>query len=198
MGLTTIASPRDKHTNYHRIYNPSRLDLRTISDEEYAAVRELGRVRNHIARLYCAIKQRCYQTDFPFFYLYGGKGVKICPEWLTSKDAFIDWCHANGWQEGLTIDRIDSNGDYSPENCRFVTRKAQSRNIYPNLYLDYKGKMRLVQDVLDEEGITEKGQRNLIVNRLHIGWPLNAALTLPKHARCPHVDERITKKKNEL
>ena len=61
---------------------------------------------------------------------YGGRGIKICPEWDHPKGhvAFISWALANGWAEGLQIDRADNNGGYSPENCRFVTLKENLKN----------------------------------------------------------------------
>ena len=59
----------------------------------------------------------------------GGKGVKICDEWLNDPKKFDIWAINNGWQDGLTIDRIDSKGNYTPENCRWVTREDNGRNI---------------------------------------------------------------------
>jgi len=75
------------------------------------------------------IKQRCYYKKNDNYKWYGGKGVKVCQEWLDDFKAFYDWSVGCGWRKGLEIDRMDSNGDYSPSNCRWVTHRENMRNI---------------------------------------------------------------------
>jgi hypothetical protein len=75
---------------------------------------------NMISRTTCA-KHKCYKN-------YGGRGIKMCVEWRQDFKEFYDWAMANGYNEKLTIDRKNSEGDYSPENCRFTTREVQNRN----------------------------------------------------------------------
>ncbi len=75
-----------------------------------------------------AMHQRCYNKKRKGYKNYGGRGIKVCDEWLNDKEAFINWSLDNGWEKGLTIDRIDNDGDYEPDNCRFVTRQAQMYN----------------------------------------------------------------------
>ena len=74
------------------------------------------------------IKARCYWDKHSHYHRYGGRGIKVCDEWLNSPDLFIEWSLSNGFRTDLTIDRIDNNGDYTPENCRFVTHKENCRN----------------------------------------------------------------------
>lgn len=77
---------------------------------------------------------RCTNPANKSYSYYGGRGVKVCPEWLdkeTGVQAFTDWAMANGYQDGLTLDRIDTNGNYSPDNCRWVTMAVQCTNRRP-------------------------------------------------------------------
>lgn len=74
------------------------------------------------------IKQRCLNKNDKFFHRYGGRGIKICAEWINNSSAFIEWAILNGYSEELEIDRIDNDGDYSPENCRWVTHEENCRN----------------------------------------------------------------------
>jgi hypothetical protein len=81
-----------------------------------------------LKNIYNHIKQRCKNPNNDHFQWYGLKGIKICQEWENNFDAFKTWAMTNGYKNGLTIDRIDSDGDYMPENCRWVTRKVNSGN----------------------------------------------------------------------
>lgn len=86
-------------------------------------------LNNHkLYHVYAAMKQRCYNENFKQFKDYGGRGIKICDEWL-EKDGFLNffrWCYKNNYKEGLQIDRINNDGNYEPNNCRFVTHSENS------------------------------------------------------------------------
>lgn len=71
---------------------------------------------------------RCYNPHDKRYSEYGGRGIKVCDEWKNSFEAFRDWALANGYTDDLTIDRMDTNGDYCPTNCRFITRAENNRN----------------------------------------------------------------------
>jgi hypothetical protein len=73
---------------------------------------------------------RCYDENNKYFKWYGGKGVTVCDEWLECKEKFIVWALRNGFEESLTLDRIDSDKGYSPNNCEWVTRQKQAENRF--------------------------------------------------------------------
>ena len=79
-------------------------------------------------KVWGGMKTRCYNKNFVYYRNYGGRGIKICDEWLTNFLLFYNWAINNGYEEGLTIDRINNDGDYEPSNCRWITRAEQNRN----------------------------------------------------------------------
>lgn len=84
---------------------------------------------NPMAGLYISwqnMKQRCTNPNHPKFHRYGGRGISLYDGWKTI-NGFMEWALSNGWKSGLTIDRIDNNGNYEPDNCRFVTQSENSR-----------------------------------------------------------------------
>lgn len=86
------------------------------------------------------MKRRCYDTSRKRYEYYGGKGITVCEEWKNSFIAFRKWALSNGYQDGLQIDRIDSNGNYCPENCRWVTPHQNKMNKTSNTGISrYKG-----------------------------------------------------------
>ena len=89
----------------------------------------------HYKKIYwvwSAMKKRCYNANHPTFKNYGARGIAVCKEWKDSFNAFYEWALSNGYQEAkqgeCTLDRIDTNGDYCPENCRWVSMKVQQNN----------------------------------------------------------------------
>lgn len=74
------------------------------------------------------MKSRCYYEKNKCYRSYGGRGISICDEWLKSFDAFAEWSLVNGYADNLTIDRIDVDGNYSPDNCRWITNAEQQKN----------------------------------------------------------------------
>ena len=78
--------------------------------------------------IYHGMKKRCLNKNDARYKDYGGRGIEICHEWLLSFDNFADWAKNNGYDDDLTIERINVNGNYEPENCEWITLKQQARN----------------------------------------------------------------------
>lgn len=101
---------------------------------------------NPIYSLWHSMKQRCYYCKSISYKNYGARGIKICSEW---KDSFIDfynWCIKNGYKKGLTIDRINVNGNYCPSNCKFSTNSEQQNNKRNSHFLIYQGEKKTIKE----------------------------------------------------
>jgi hypothetical protein len=81
----------------------------------------------HLRHIFKGMKYRCYDTSCKDYRWYGAKGIKICDEWLSNPKSFEIWSLANGYSDGLTIDRFDSEKDYSPDNCQWITQADNTR-----------------------------------------------------------------------
>lgn len=87
-----------------------------------------GLPKHPLYKIYKAMKERTMKEYNKRYKNYGGRGIKICDEWLNDFKAFYEWAINNGYKEGFTIDRVDVNGNYEPPNCRWVTWKKQENN----------------------------------------------------------------------
>lgn len=96
------------------------------------------------------IKQRCYDKKAKGYADYGGREITVCDEWLHDFQAFYDWAMTNGYKDDLTIDRIDNNKGYSPDNCRWATKKEQANNKRNNHLITYNGKTQTLAQWADE------------------------------------------------
>jgi len=87
-----------------------------------------GLSKHKLYKVHTSLKGRCFNKNNQSFRYYGGRGITVCKEWKDSFNVFFEWAMSNGWEEGLDLDRKDNDGDYCPENCRFVTRRINLQN----------------------------------------------------------------------
>lgn len=108
------------------------------------------------------MKKRCYNKNDKSFYLYGERGISVCPEWKNEFLNFYNWSIKNGYTEGLTIDRINPNGNYEPSNCRWATPKQQSNNKRNNSFIIHNGHKYSSYDLSLMCNLTQKEITRLI------------------------------------
>lgn len=118
---------------------------------------------------------RCYNEKEYHYPDWGGRGIKICPEWNNDFFSFQKWALSNGYKDSLSIDRIDNDGDYSPDNCRWATPKEQSNNRCDNHYVTYKGTTYTITQLSELFGIQKSTLRFRIVH----GWSIEDAVERP-------------------
>jgi hypothetical protein len=128
-------------------------------------------------KVWLGIRNRCYRPSYSEWHLYGGKGIKLCDEWNNSFHAFYDWCLANGWKDGLHTDRIDSNKDYEPTNCRFVTPLVNVCNISTTIYAKHNGGMASLRLLVEQAGKSK--DYHTIRCRFKRGWSAKRAIETP-------------------
>jgi hypothetical protein len=122
-----------------------------------------------------SIKQRCYDKNQPNYKHYGGRGIVMCDEWANDFKSFYDWSVNNGYKDGLTIDRINNNGNYEPSNCRWVDMTIQSNNRRTNKQIEVDGKIYSISELGRRYGIKPHTLRY----RLENGWDINKAINIP-------------------
>lgn len=105
-------------------------------------------------RIWWGMKQRCYKETNKSYKDYGARGVKLCDEWLQSYESFYEWSINNGYGEGLSIDRIDTNGNYEPSNCRWVDQSVQNGNTRRCFFLWYNNRWCTVDEIAKAENIS--------------------------------------------
>lgn len=133
-----------------------------------------GMSSSRLYRIWYAMKKRCYYESNAQYKDYGARGIKVCDEWYDSFDMFKRWAISNGYNDNLTIDRIDVDGNYCPSNCRWATSKEQCSNKRNNRVLYFNGKYQTLQQLSEETGIPY----TTLLYRIKHGWSLDAAFSL--------------------
>lgn len=137
-------------------------------------------MNERIRRIYMSMVKRC-TTDAPQYKRYFGRGIRVCDEWMDDYQKFEDWSLANGYADGLCIDRMDTRRGYSPDNCRWTTTKENARNRTDTVFVEYRGKTVKLCELCESNGI----RYGVVYSRLRMGWDIEKALSVPakKHMR---------------
>jgi hypothetical protein len=106
-----------------------------------------------LQNIYYGMKHRCYNRNNAEFHRYGGRGITVCDEWKDNFQSFYDWAMANGYKDNLSIDRIDNDKGYSPNNCKWATRLEQQSNLSNTIWVEIDGKSKSLRQWSRETGI---------------------------------------------
>lgn len=118
-----------------------------------------------------SIRERCNTPTSTIYKNYGGRGISICKQWDDFK-VFREWALTHGYNDSLTIDRIDVNGNYEPNNCRWATYKKQANNKRNNRYIEYQGQVKTMTEWAELYNI----KLATLWSRLNRGWSIEKAL----------------------
>lgn len=132
-------------------------------------------------RLYAiwkGIKRRCLNERYHHYCNYGGRGITLCDGWR-SFQTFKEWAMANGYNDTLSIERKDNEGDYCPENCVWADRIEQNNNTRRNHCIEYRGGVYTVAELSRISGV----RQNTLLYRLRRGWTVEDAVTRPLQQR---------------
>lgn len=131
-----------------------------------------------LRKIWSSMRERCYYDKHPYYSTYGGRGIQVCEEW---KDylTFAKWAFRNGYEPSLTIDRIDNDKGYCPDNCRWVDMKAQQNNKRSNRIIEYNGKLFTLTQLSELTGI----KKTTLKERLNMGWTVDEAINRPVRLR---------------
>ncbi len=135
-----------------------------------------GEKRSRLYNIWRGIIARCENPNEVAYPRYGGRGILICPEWRESFPAFRDWAKSNGYDDTLTIDRIDNDGCYTPGNCRWIPLAAQNRNKSRHNPITYNGETLLISELAERHSLPA----DVVKNRIRrYGWSIERAITTP-------------------
>ena len=124
-----------------------------------------------------SMRHRCYSEKHRSYNNYGGRGIKVCEEWLGENGflAFVKWAENNGYSDSLTIDRINVDGNYCPDNCRWITFKENQNNKRDNRYIFYNGETKTLAQWAEEYNMTQCELKRRLD---YVQLPIDIALTM--------------------
>lgn len=154
-------------------------------EHRIASKKSHGKSHTRQYHIYLGMINRCCKPQNSDKYLdYGGRGITVCDEWTGSQgfEHFYEWAIKNGYENCLTLDRIDVNGNYSPENCRWITNKEQQNNKRDNVYITINNETLTMKQWSEKVGIPY----NTVKQRIYKGWSYEEAIFTPVDKRFSH------------
>ena len=151
-----------------------------LSRKKMLALKDVAKTDGHgmthtkLYRVWKGMRERCNYTQHKSYKYYGERGIKVCEHWNNEFMSFYKWAIDTGYQDGLTLDRIDNNGNYEPTNCRWVTRKEQSINKRNNKWIEIDGVRKTLTDWCRYYNISP----STVWARINKGWNYLDALTV--------------------
>lgn len=133
-----------------------------------------GMSKTRLFKIWVGMRQRCENHNNHKYEIYGGRGIKVCNEWKEFIP-FMEWAYSNGYKDNLTIDRIDPDGNYEPENCRWANANQQARNTRQTVFLTYNEETKSAAEWSEITGI----KLDTITRRKRDGWTDEKCLTVP-------------------
>lgn len=195
-GRLTVLSECEKRTNNGKIRYKCNCECGNITDvigenlrrgitkscgcllKEIVAKRSTthGHTRTRMYTIWCNLKARCYNINEPRYKDYGQRGIGVCDEWLNDFMSFYNWAINNGYNDNLTIDRIDVNGNYTPNNCRWITLEQQQENKRNSVKFTYNGETHCLRKWCSILNINYK----TVHKRIHVHkWDVEKSLFTP-------------------
>lgn len=203
INIYTILYLCDRKSNDgHKLYHIQCEECGWENDIQYRNIKNLSPVCNHITnggvyvnfngrvrwtnkrlqRIFRGMCRRCYDETDKDYNTYGGKGVRVCTEWLHEPLQFKQWAFTHGYKDDLTIDRIDSDGDYCPENCRWITLEENSKYKSTTSLINVNGEVHTGNDWAKKLGIGT----NRINTYIRIYGLENTIKFIKKYMENPH------------
>lgn len=134
-----------------------------------------GGYKTRLYHIWVGMRHRCFAPTDKYYCNYGERGITVCDEWANDFITFRDWALTHGYADNLTIERIDVNGNYEPQNCCWITRAEQPKNTRISKRYTYNGETKTLRDW----SVALGGCPDLVKDRLKRGWDIEDAITIP-------------------
>lgn len=132
--------------------------------------------KTRLYRIWALMKSRCENPNVKSYEIYGGRGIQVCAEWNNNFESFQEWAKKTGYSDSMTIERIDNDKGYSPENCTWISKSEQSKNRRSCILIEYNGKTQNLTEWCKELGIDYKRVNNRMKK---LGMPFEVAISKP-------------------
>lgn len=176
-GNERIVAPAKLKSGHTKSCGCGKID-RIKDDARFDRTTHGGR-HERLYHIWRGIKVRCHSEVSKDYSRYGGRGIIVCDEWRNSYAAFRDWAFSHGYDDTLTIERKDVNGNYCPENCCWIPLEDQSKNKTTSHWVEYNGERHIVSDWARIYGLKDA----TLHNRLRLGWSMERAISTPEAGR---------------